>query len=88
MKKDGFEKCPSSISIAVKKVDNNIYFYVAVEIKDAEADSNDFKNHNKILDMPLFSNDFYYSGDNESYFNIGKNKALTKKIINSGIIKK
>lgn len=37
-KKQGFEKCPSSISLAAKRVDSSFYLYVAVEIKDNEAE--------------------------------------------------
>ncbi len=34
LKKEGFENCPSSISLAIKKVKQEICFYAAVEIKD------------------------------------------------------
>lgn len=87
-KKDGFEKCPSSISLSVKKVKETFYFYVAIEIKDVDAEEEDFKNHNQILDMPLLDSDLYYSGDNEEYFDIGKDSQYVKDMIQKKEIKK
>lgn len=87
-KKDGFEKCPSSISLSVKKVKETFYFYAAVEIKDADAEEEDFKNHNQVLDMPLSNSELYYSGDNEEYFNLGKDSQYVKDMIQRREIKK
>lgn len=87
-KKDGFEKCPSSISLSVKKVKETFYFYAAVEIKDTDAEEEDFKNHNQVLDMPLSNSELYYSGDNEEYFNLGKDSQYVKEMIQRREIKK
>lgn len=87
-KKEGFEKCPSSISLAIKKAKEKIYFYIAVEIKDMDAEDEDFKNHNKILDIPLSNSELYYSGDNEEYFNIGRDDYNVKNMIERKLIKK
>ncbi len=87
-KKDGFEKYPSSISLAAKKVKEKFYFYVAVEIKNIEAEKRDFNKHNKILELPLLNNEVYYSGNNDDYFNIGRDKNIVKIMIEKKLIEK
>ena len=88
LKKEGFENCPSSISLAIKKVKQEICFYAAVEIKDINASEYDFKRHNKILDMNLPNEEFYYSGDNCKYFHAGNDNEVVKELIEKSIIKK
>lgn len=87
-KKEGFEKCPSSISLVIKKVKEKCYLYVAVEIKDSCAKDRDFKNQNKILNMPLLDLDLYYSSDNEEYFNLGRESNNVKNMLEKRLIKK
>lgn len=87
-KKKGFEKCPSSISLAVKKVKDKIYLYVAVEIKDQIANDKDFENHNKILTIPLVDNKLYYSANNDNFFYMGIDASCVEELIKNKIIKK
>ncbi|MGL5756584.1 MAG: HNH endonuclease [Paraclostridium sp.] len=87
-KKKGFEECPSSISLAIRKFKEEIYFYVAIEIKDQNATEEDFKNHNQILIMPLFDKKLYYSGNGDEYFNLGKDINYAKNLVQNKKIKK
>lgn len=87
-KEKGFETCPSSISLAIKKVKYEIYLYVAVEIKDQNANEENFKNHNRILNLPLNNDKLYYSSDGEDFFNLGTDASYVGDLINKGIIKK
>lgn len=88
LKKDGFETCPSSISLAAKKIEDTFCFYVAVEIKNMAEDLEDFINHNKILEMKLLDKELYYSSDDEEFFYLGRDAEYVKSIIKQGKIKK
>lgn len=88
LKKKGYEKCPSSISLAAKKVGDLFHLYVAVEIKDHEASIEDFNRHNKLIHIPFEDHGFYLSGDNEAYFNIKQNKQYAQKLIEDKVIAK
>lgn len=87
-KEEGFETCPSSISLAIKNVKDEIYLYVAVEIKDQKARDEDFRNHNRILNMSLYDDKLYYSSDAEDLFYLGTNASYVADLINKGTIKK
>ena len=87
-KEKGFETCPSSISLVIKKVKDEVYLYVAVEIKDQNASDEDFKNHNQILNLPLNNDKLYYSSDGEEFFKLGTDASYVNDLINKGIAKK
>ena len=86
-KKKGFEDCPSSITLAAKKVGEKFYLYVAVEIKDIEATTEDFNRHNELISMPLENSGLYLSG-NDEYFNLKQDRQYAKRLIENNLIAK
>ncbi|MGL4361834.1 MAG: HNH endonuclease [Cellulosilyticaceae bacterium] len=88
MKKEENIECLSSVSLAIKKIGDKVYFYIAVEIKGDNAKSADISRHNTILDMPLDDDRLYYSEGDELYFNLGQNKLKVKELLQRGEIKK
>ena len=87
-KRQEFEKCPSSITLAAKKVKDKFYIYIAIEIKDADATKEDFKVHNELINISINNNAFYFSGDNQEYFNLKQNNEYGKKLLENRTINK
>lgn len=63
LKKPGYEKCPTSISLfAEKYTDSSARFRFSVEIDVKSCDDIDFENHAQILEKDLVDNLFYIVG--------------------------
>ncbi len=89
-KQKNIENIPSSISLFAWKYEETVLFYLAVEARDSACKEEDFKRHNKVLNLEMSDDQLYYfvEKSNGEYFKSDLTRESLLQKVNKKELKK